>query len=404
MTSKRRPSPAPRPRGPLADRVRLVTAVVAVGTLASLGLAPRLFLRHPIFTPVPVVAGLALPSPLDLVVLVALGALLPVILIPRRPWALVLVWCALFAARAVWDESTWQPYYYQYFFMLLLLAVAAWRGDDATALEVSRLVLASIYLWSGLHKLHYDFLHSGIATVFPRLAPLVPAVAAPWIALAMASLETAIGPGLLIRRTRRLAMVTAIVMHAGLLAAIGPWGQNHNRIVWPWNVAMIVLLVVLFHREDAPVFAPRVSPRAWAARGIVLVFFVLGPLSSFAGLWPSYLAFKLYSLSIHTGTIFVTRPVADALTPAARGALVPAAVGPYVGYLPVLAWSERELGAMLPPEPAVFKEVARRLCPLAPRPKDIMLVIEDPPARWTGAIERSAVWCAKGGEGPGVTR
>lgn len=386
----------------------LAKIVVCLGLLASFLIAPRLFLRHPFLAPTPVLPGLpTLPAAADLIVLVALGVLLLPILVLRRPWKLVLVWCALFASRTIWDASTWQPYFYQYFFVLFLLAFAGQRvGDteDTAAIDSSRLLLASMYFWSGLHKVNYDFLHAGVVDIFPKLRPWLPAAALPWVGLVMASVEAGLGIGLLFPKSRRISMLGAIAMHAALLAEIGPWGQGYNRVVWPWNIAMILLLVVLFHDHAGPGLRWDLARRAWTARAIVVVFFILGPLSSFLGLWPAYLSFKLYSRNIHWGTIFVTRPVAEALPPRTRGALVSAVVGPYAGYLVVLPWSEHELGAFLPPEPTVFKEVTRRLCALAPGPRDVLLVIEDPPDLWTGTTRKTAVWCADLGAGTSAPR
>ena len=40
--------------------------------------------------------------------------------------------------------------------------------------------------------------------------------------------------------------MAAIAMHAFILLAIGPFGQNSNSVVWPWNIAMICFLLILF--------------------------------------------------------------------------------------------------------------------------------------------------------------
>jgi hypothetical protein len=51
--------------------------------------------------------------------------------------------------------------------------------------------------------------------------------------------EAAIGVGLLFPRTRGVAWVGAVLMHALVLLSIGPVGRSYNAIVWPWNAAMI---------------------------------------------------------------------------------------------------------------------------------------------------------------------
>ncbi|HEV8439921.1 MAG TPA: hypothetical protein VGT40_17660 [Methylomirabilota bacterium] len=386
-------------RSRFADRLFLLKAVVCFGFLAAFLLAPRLFLRHPFLAPLPVLPGIpSIPPPVDLAVLIALGGLLVPILVLRRPRKLLIAWCALFACRAVWDQSVWQPYFYEYFFILLSLVFAAREpGDDeakdTAVLDGNRALIASVYFWSGLNKFNHRFLHYSIMAVFPGLAPAVPARYAPHVGLIMAVLETAVGIALLGRRSRRIAVIAGIAMHVSVLSAIGPWAGSHNRVVWPWNVAMILLLVVVFGGRQGAGLACYLSPRAPAFHRIVLVFFVLGPVSSFAGLWPAYFSFKLYSFNTHWGTIFFTSRMVEALPARVRAEVTPIRAGPYAGYVAIAPWSEHELGAFLPPEPAVFKEVARRLCALAPAPNDLLLVLQDPPDWRTGETRKTSLDC-----------
>ena len=390
---------------PFRDPLFLIKTAVSLGLLAAFCLAPRLFLHHPLFTQIPVSSGIpALPTPVDLAILVALAVLLLPVLVLRRPQKLLVVWCALFAGRTVWDQSTWQPYFYQYFFMLLSLVFAARQAGeddakDAAVLASDRLLVASIYVWSGLSKFNHRFLHHAIGALSPALAPLIPDRYVPWLALVMPVVETGIGIGLLCRRSRRLAMFLAIGMHASILLAIGPLGRDYNRVVWPWNVVMIFLLVVLFRTREGPDPPWYVSLRAPAFHRVVLVFFVLCPLSSFVGAWPAYLSFKLYSHNVHSGTIYVTSRMVETLPVRWRAEVQPTRAKPYAGYLTVPSWSERELGAFLPPEPAIFRAVTRRLCALAPATNDVLLVLEAPPDWRTGETQKTLLDCVSLGAG-----
>ncbi len=158
---------------------------------------------------------------------------------------------------ALQDQSRWQPWFYQYVIMLIAIALAG-PARPTAALNTCCLVVAATYIWSGLAKLNPRFMDN----TFPWLVgPFVGAWPAPaqWLAhhLAFAApfLECAVGVGFLTRRFRRAALFCAIGMHVAILIAIGPLGVNFNAVVWPWNVAMIAFLLILFFRrseEPAP--------------------------------------------------------------------------------------------------------------------------------------------------------
>jgi hypothetical protein len=173
-------------------------------------------------------------------------------------------------------------------------------------------------------------------------------------------------------------MSLAIAMHALLLAVLGPLGLGYNRVVWSWNAVMIVVLVVLFRRsgEAGPrqILWPRLHLQA-----VVVVLFWLLPALSYAGLWPRYFAFRLYSHDQDQGGVFVTREVLERMPAATQASLVRYPLRRYVGYFEIGAWSERELGAFVPSEPRLYRKIAAKVCALAARPDDVMLSIQGPP-------------------------
>jgi Na+-transporting NADH:ubiquinone oxidoreductase subunit NqrB len=120
-------------------------------------------------------------------------------------------------------------------------------------------------------------------------------------AYAVPVVETAIGLGLLTRRFRKFAVIGALLMHAFIMLCVGPLGNDHNTVVWPWNFAMSAFVLILFWRapdEPSPstILKPgrNLSPGS-ALRAVVLVLFAFMPLFNFFGLWDSYLSSSLYS-------------------------------------------------------------------------------------------------------------
>ena len=177
---------------------------------------------------------------------------------PRpRWWATAATVIAL--VLALEDQSRWQPWFYQYVAMIGALAVARNSGD---ALAAWRVVLVGLYLWSGIQKLNVTFM----ARVFPWLVEPVAAVLPAgtreilllgWVVVPMT--EIAVALGLLVPRLRNAAVVVAIVTHVVVLGLLGPLAHGTNVVIWPWNVAIAVLVALLFWNAPGP-SAPEPGP------------------------------------------------------------------------------------------------------------------------------------------------
>ncbi len=111
----------------------------------------------------------------------------------------------------------------------------------------------------------------------------------PAIGLGFAILEALIGIGLLIQKTRRIAVALAIVMHSLILASL--ISTKQNSVVWPWNMAMMVMVPLLFWRNGTSVWksvlnSEKSDLRSHLAKVVLLVCGAL-PALSFIGLWGS---------------------------------------------------------------------------------------------------------------------
>ena len=376
-------------------RIQLARTAVVLGTLAALLVAPRLWLEHRYFGPLPVFSWVpVLHPPLDLIALTALALLLLPVLAARRPRPWILLWCALFALRSLPDRITWQPYFLQYFFLLLALAFAGGGGSrDAGVLHTSRLVVASIYFWSGVSKFDHAFLHGGIVPVLHPISSWFPPALVVEFAILVPAAEVALALGLLVPRMRDAACALAILMHLSLLYVLGPLGQDYNRVVWPWNVVMIALDLVLFFRDRGFSARDLLWPRGFALHRVALVLFVVCPVLSYAGLWDPYLSFRLYSYKYHWGTLYLGERVRAALPERTRVESEPSERSDYPWKLLIPYWSEHELGAFAPATPAVYRGIARKVCAEAERSGDVLLVIDEPGDWRTGASRRTSTTC-----------
>jgi hypothetical protein len=343
-------------------------ATVAAGLMAGLLLSPKLWVSTRFYPLSPVAKFFQpLPKPFDYAVYILLLALLAAIVVAPRPRWWIAASVLLLAVLCAQDQSRLQPWCYQYSFMLIALALA---HADAS-LNICRLIVAAIYFWSGAQKLNpyfasgtFMYLAHPLAAHFPALA-IGAGYLAPFIEMACAI-------GLLTPKFRTPAILTLIAMHAFILLSIGPFGHNFNAVVWPWNIAMIVFLLLLYRRSRVPaseiLWGPAIFHR------IVVALFALAPALSFFNLWDSYLSAALYSGNKNQGAIYMTEAVANHLPAETDDDVTEEADN--LDKILVNDWSFDELNAPAYPETRIYKNAARKLCEFAAKPSDVRLQVE----------------------------
>jgi len=350
---------------------------VIAGLLAGLLLSPKLWMSTRLYPLTPVWALIpTFAPPIDRVVFFSLIALLALVgIAPRRVF--VVAAFVLLTVLALQDQSRWQPWFYQYTVMLLAIVLAA-QKRDSDALNTCGLIVAATYLWSGFAKLNPNFMRE----TFPfLLSPFVGALPAPvrWIALHSAYsvpfIECGLGIGLLYRRSRGAAVYLAIAMHVFILLAIGPLGSKFNSVVWPWNLAMIAFLLVIFlYRSDPPTPRDIVWGTGFAFQKVVLLLFGVMPVFNTVNLWDHYLSSALYSGNRDQGTVYVSDAVFDRLPDLIEDHVYES--GPDRSALDISDWSLDELNVPSYPEIRIYKNVAAHICAYSPEGAGIELVID----------------------------
>ena len=231
-------------RAPSTDSVaeRGLRIAIAGALFAGLALSPKLWISERAYPLTPVLTLLRpIPFPFDYILYGALLAMLAAIALAARPAKLIGAFVFLAIAVAMFDQSRWQPWFYQYLIMLIAVGLC----DRTQALNTCRLVVVCTYFWSGLRKANGDFVHNVFPFMIGPLAGIVPLQ----LGFIAPLFEMAIGVGLLTRRFRTYEIYAAIAMHGFILLAIGPLGQSSNSVVWPWNVAMIGFVIILFWKR-----------------------------------------------------------------------------------------------------------------------------------------------------------
>jgi hypothetical protein len=378
-------------------RLLWLKALLALALLGEFLLSFRLWGGSRHYPPTPVWDGLPEISPLvSRIWFVGLLALLVVVAVARRPRWYIVSFVLLAGLLSLWDQSRWQPWFYQQTFMLAALAVYPWGSEDATkrrtAVNALRLIVASTYFWSGLQKLNAGFFDEVFPYLMEPVVALLPGFPEGLVrpaAIAVPFVESGIGV-LLLTRLRNAGVVLALCMHAFILFAIGPLGQEVNTVVWPWNVAMMGSTILLFWRTERFTIKDVVIPSASPFHAAVLLLFGVMPLFSFFGLWDSYLSASLYSGNTKEGVLYVSEDIGRELS----GEVPDRALRSDGNTLDIFAWSMEELNVPPYPETRIYKSVAGHVCARAGRPSEVSLVVVNKPPLLDGRREAEIYDCS----------
>lgn len=317
-----------------------VIRVAVLGMIIGMAISWKVWINDRLYPMVPVIGPL--PSPLDVVILSGLIVSLIAMAIPARGRWPSMVVASMVVLLVLQDQMRWQPWFYQY--SLMLLPVCWMRGDSAALLRIHRLIMVAIYLWSGLHKFGAGFRNFWEGFIV-RDYPVLHALGA-WVPV----IEMTLAIMLFFKCTQRIGAVVAIGMHASLLLLLGPLGHNVNPVVWPWNVVMIVLCVLLFLIGREPVWKGKLH---WATT-LLLVPVYLFPALSHVGWWPNYLSWHLYAGRNQRVLIFVHPDAAHKVSERYRDRIMPSVSAP--GYLELnfARWAEEDLLVPIVSEDRVY--------------------------------------------------
>ncbi len=371
----------------LERQIALLTLVLVLALECSFLLSWKLWLSTRLFPLSPVTDYLpTVTYPIDHIwFLSILVVLAPISFLPR-PRKLILVFVCLAALLSLWDQMRWQPWFYQYVFMLAAIGLLAWKGNQAAgkraALNGCRLIVASIYLWSGIQKLNVTF----VRETWPDMASFLPGFwqnlvksVPPILIVLIPLVEIFVAFGLLTRRLRNGTVLAAVATHIVILFILILSGEN--TVVWPWNIAMALFVWILFW-QDKETTARGIVVGKNAFHLLVLVLFGLLPSLSFVDLWDSYLSGALYSGNTYETAIYLS-PVVMARLPAAIHPHIWQKSKPF--FLDINRWAYAELNVPAYPEPRVYRQVTKLICKYAEGER-ISLWIRGKPNPFTGSF------------------
>jgi len=286
-------------------RITCIFWIIAKLMSWKLWVATRVFPLVPLFD-----ITEKLPDCIHLLLLIISLTLLAVLIIkPQNNKYLLFIIITVEFFSCLLDQNRWQPWEYQYLFTFFIIAVNRRKIDVVKYAFI--FLLVSMYIYSGLHKLNTGFLRNiwsaMILSAYMKASPqFIHNTIVFHSGYLLGIIECAAGIGLLFSRTKRSSAKLLIIMHLFNLLFLGPLGLHYNKIIWPWNIVMIIYLYILFIPEQAThVSFSHFRQLSKGYNWLVLLCWGVLPALSFGGYWDQYLSSNLYSGDLYYMAICV---------------------------------------------------------------------------------------------------
>ncbi len=346
------------------SQIRIITRITSIACILSMLLSYKLWLGERIFPLTPIIDFLpSVNHPFDIILFCITLLLLVCIALLRNPQKFIIAFIICALLLAILDQNRWQPWFYQYILMLFIVAFFNFRCDDTkqqlAIVTIFKLMIASVYFWSGLQKLNPHF----ISDTYPWLMePITNHMSQDgirsidWLGKAFPIIEMLTGIALFLSPTKKAAVVLLFIMHLFILFVLGPFGHNYNPVVWPWNIAMMGFSFILFFNNNSFDVLQIKTMLQYNSIKIVTALFILMPLLNFFNVWDSYLSHNLYSGNTSNGVIYISDAIESKL---------PSEIKTYskgemnLNQITIKYWCMMELGVPAYPEKRNFAAVTK---------------------------------------------
>ena len=174
------------------------------------------------------------------------------------------------------DQHRLQPWAYQF----VILATVIATSSKLNAVRRIQIITVSIYIFSGVSKLDYQFVHTVGDQMLSTLVGTFGATTENWptqikhfTVLCLPMTEILLGIGLLISKTRNWAVAGAVTMHAVLLVLLFQYVSGLGVLIW--NLFFIFQIVSIFHRQPNLKSKPVESPPLLDSLGYLITLGVV---------------------------------------------------------------------------------------------------------------------------------
>jgi hypothetical protein len=227
-------------------------------------------------------------------------ALAGIALVGFFPKNKILIGCTLVVEliSCLLDQNRWQPWEYQYF--LTFAFFFFYHKNLRQFVTYFSFLLIVIYFNSGLHKLNGGFLYKVwnemiLTRLFGFEAHQIDSPFIHYAGLSLGLIELFAALGCLFMVNKKFYALFLVCMHVFILFLVGPTGLNYNPIVWPWNIVMMMFILIVFYNAEE-----RISFVKLTSGFNKIPFTILGilPFFCFLNLYDNFFSFNLYSGSL----------------------------------------------------------------------------------------------------------
>lgn len=275
---------------------KAIVRIICIFWIIAKLLSIKLWTGDRLYPIVPVIDAFTIPVAVHYILFVfSLSLISLVAIFPQRKNLTILVLIVEIISCFL-DITRWQPWEYQYIFIILVFFY--YHNNPQHFYKALIFILASVYIFSGLHKLNGGFLYNVwenmMLSKFAGMSKkTISDLNLHYIGLVIPIVEITAGMAVLFLKDRRWGGYILIGMHLMILLFIGPYGINYNSIVWPWNAMMILFCYLLFCRNSIDFSLSEFNGLKF--NRILILFWAILPALSFLGWWDSYLSSSLYS-------------------------------------------------------------------------------------------------------------
>lgn len=229
-----------------------------------------------------------------------------------------LLWLIVAAALTLTfllNQHRFQPWAYQFAVLSIFFALTT----PGIARRLATWLMLSVYFYSALSKLNPAFVNELGTDFLNTFGSMVGLSLEPgtlgewkWLTLAFPAFEMLAFFLLFNRRTRKLGVIAACLMHLGLLLILGPLGLNHSWGVLLWNLFFMGQVILLFWFSPVEVAA---FTGSWQERiaQFVCVVVLLFPTLEVVGIGDAWPAWGLYASHVGRTHCFIVRHAVDSL-------------------------------------------------------------------------------------------
>lgn len=391
-----------------SKRVRSLLRWTAFSCIVLIAATWRLWIPQTVFPQVPAFSFLcSTPSWIDWTALSVLIVGLGLLTVGMSNRSVICGGCLVLVSLATLislDQHRFQAWVYH----LMLFAFIGMTCKDNLARTLMTWLVISVYFYSALGKLDYEFINSVGQQMLGALTDLfgydATEISEPVRTILVASFpltELLVAVGLSWSKTRRLAGCLAIAVHVLLILILGPLGLNHRPGVLLWNTQFCVqayLLFIVNPKSSPEKAASSVQERdgrfvwfqkcAQAACVVILGFAMVLPCTERFGIWDHWPSWALYAPHSSRVRVEITSSSISKLPPE-LGELMKHSASEEPGMVdwvvvPIEAWSLQSLHTPIYPQSRFQLGVAKHIAKQLDSEFEVRATVLGPAQRLTG--------------------